>query len=1034
MSSNLSSNYIESSFSFPSQEFSSVNTFSNLGSKSEYASIKTNSDGTIVAVSSVFEQKSSDSQINASHDWGIIKVFQFDTSNNSWSQLGSDISGNTLVSYYGQFLELSCDGLTLAFTSGLRESDQHDSETQKVHVYKYNSSLSDWESKFSKDMNTTNLEFSNIKFHINGDLINFSFVPYDDNKKLTTIGIDISNNTELSPTYFELSNISSNLSGNLNDYFIEDFDHNSARYMAVVINNSSNNTLNHLFTIEYISSAWSLFHDNIINETDTNGIGRVLWNNYTIGYIIPEGGSNNNGIIKTFDTFSDSLLAIGSGITNPDVNSTKFDREFFLVRDGSTIFAKHFDSNDDFIYINVYTIVDDDWVLKKTLFDDEFQSSGDNSLLYLAVSELGYRYTGSISYSTSLETTAFIPYIVTSWFQKGNDIEGTLSYARLGSCTELSYDGNTIIIGSPDHGYGISSGGYGTSYAPGLVQIYSYDSLNNLWVQKGQDLAENKYGTTYNFNGSLVTINGDGNIVAFTYEHNTKLGIFKYNSSNSQWENKGSNTLSIDADTCKIRKIKLSSDGDNIAFLVASNSDGDGSFTYIEVYRFQESTDTWVLKYPKYNFNEDPFDLNDFHYFTYKYGFDFSGDGTHIAYGYNTSNNVGAVRLLNYSGSSWNIIGGSEITGQNTDEYFGAFVSLNNDGSILAIGNKDESTRTSCNISTHYKKTDPNNTFTLPLLGNIITIDKNSTNDEAFFNVFLSDSGNELLITNKNSNDGNSTNFNGACYLYEYKCNNWLLVNTQENQQVRERFGAGLALSGNGLVFASGSDLYDVSADVENLQDAGQVRVFHNELGEYQELSLQSSLSEQDLSNNETPGESNICFTFDTIIKTDQGYFKVCDIDKDYHTINKQKIIAVTNNVLKKVKNSKYKFTTENLIKIGRDAFSKNVPHKDLYLTWNHKIFINGKFSYPLELLLLDKKKKIRFVKYNGEKLYNILLKDYQLINANNLLIETLHPGNKIALLYKAYLNTNCNKEKYKLKKYYKENKLNSFLIKTVLV
>jgi hypothetical protein len=42
----------------------------------------------------------------------------------------------------------------------------------------------------------------------------------------------------------------------------------------------------------------------------------------------------------------------------------------------------------------------------------------------------------------------------------------------------------------------------------------------------------------------------------------------------------------------------------------------------------------------------------------------------------------------------------------------------------------------------------------------------------------------------------------------------------------------------------------------------------------------------------------------------------------------------------------------------------------------------------------------VRKVKYNQEMLYNILMEDYNIINVNNLMCETLHPNNLIAKLY----------------------------------
>ena len=48
--------------------------------------------------------------------------------------------------------------------------------------------------------------------------------------------------------------------------------------------------------------------------------------------------------------------------------------------------------------------------------------------------------------------------------------------------------------------------------------------------------------------------------------------------------------------------------------------------------------------------------------------------------------------------------------------------------------------------------------------------------------------------------------------------------------------------------------------------------------------------------------------------------------------------------------------------------------------------------------------KNVYKIKYNGEILYNILLDEHSKINVNNLMCETLHPNNVIAILYREYL------------------------------
>ena len=59
---------------------------------------------------------------------------------------------------------------------------------------------------------------------------------------------------------------------------------------------------------------------------------------------------------------------------------------------------------------------------------------------------------------------------------------------------------------------------------------------------------------------------------------------------------------------------------------------------------------------------------------------------------------------------------------------------------------------------------------------------------------------------------------------------------------------------------------------------------------------------------------------------------------------------------------------------------------------------ILGKLIPAMNLLGLNN--KIKSIKYNNEILYNVLMKDYSLIEANGVITETLHPENKVAKLY----------------------------------
>jgi len=135
----------------------------------------------------------------------------------------------------------------------------------------------------------------------------------------------------------------------------------------------------------------------------------------------------------------------------------------------------------------------------------------------------------------------------------------------------------------------------------------------------------------------------------------------------------------------------------------------------------------------------------------------------------------------------------------------------------------------------------------------------------------------------------------------------------------------------------------------------------------------------------------DICFKAGSSIETDQGLFNIEDLNPSKHTIDNQEIIAIT---------TTHPSELEYLVCIEKDAFGLNVPNKDTYLTHTHKVQYKGQLVEAMTFLLGDFNNKIYKVEYKNELLYNVLLKDYTTMNVNNLTAETLDPKNPVAQKY----------------------------------
>ena len=137
------------------------------------------------------------------------------------------------------------------------------------------------------------------------------------------------------------------------------------------------------------------------------------------------------------------------------------------------------------------------------------------------------------------------------------------------------------------------------------------------------------------------------------------------------------------------------------------------------------------------------------------------------------------------------------------------------------------------------------------------------------------------------------------------------------------------------------------------------------------------------------PTSYRICFLVNTLIQTDQGKVNIQKINTRKHTIQKQKIVAITK--------TRYE-NEESLVCFEKDSIRKNYPQRRTIISRKHKILYNNVFK---EAETFINKDTIYEIKYNGEILYNVLLEKHYSMRVHNMICETLHPENKVALFYK---------------------------------
>ena len=262
------------------------------------------------------------------------------------------------------------------------------------------------------------------------------------------------------------------------------------------------------------------------------------------------------------------------------------------------------------------------------------------------------------------------------WNRIGGDIDATGSYFdQMGYSVSLSADGSVVAIGAPfTHSVSLES--------PGYVRVYQKDSQTPLgWKKLGDDLIGiNNNDET----GSSVSLSADGTVIAIgskNYEAGTKIGrvdVYKYNG--SAWQHRGGGIVGEAQGDQSGFSVSLSADGSVVAIGAPFNDDNGNDSGHVRVYQYDGSS--WEKIAGNIN-GEAQGDQSG-------YSVSLSADGSVLAIGAinndGNGHNSGHVRVFQIPKRNPWIQQGLDIVDNDADDESGHSVSLNGDGSMLAIG------------------------------------------------------------------------------------------------------------------------------------------------------------------------------------------------------------------------------------------------------------------------------------------------------------------------------------------------------------
>ena len=268
-----------------------------------------------------------------------------------------------------------------------------------------------------------------------------------------------------------------------------------------------------------------------------------------------------------------------------------------------------------------------------------------------------------------------------TWFRVGSDINGKGIGDRFGEAVAFSSDGSRLAVGAPySDGNGLDSGS---------VRVFDWNSeaLVETWIQVGSDIIGE---ASYDNFGFSVALSSDGNRLVvgapFSDTNGTNSGHVRvFDLYDSNWIQIGVNISGEEVTDYFGFSVAISDNGVNLA-IGAPYNDGNGVDSgHVRVYSWPGSLSGWVQVGSA--LFADPAS----EYFGKSLAL--SSDGKRLAVSAplqdgGPNNSVfytGTVRVFDWDGSTW-VQAGSEIDGEDGNDYFGWSVALSSDGNRLAVG------------------------------------------------------------------------------------------------------------------------------------------------------------------------------------------------------------------------------------------------------------------------------------------------------------------------------------------------------------
>jgi hypothetical protein len=735
-------------------------------------SVSLSADGSVVAIGAL--------QTLIPENNGYVRIFKYSiidgNTDYSWTQLGSDIVGDDSNVQFGDSISLSADGTVVAIGDAL--TDERVENSGRVRVYKYH--LNDEEN--SPDWHPLGLNIEGeAEIDYSGRAVSLSA-----DGSVLAIGARYNNPVP------EQSQVKA---GHVRVY--------KYRKYRDEDNNDNDGTSKFNYTSTVVNDEQTKPIMVLESSDETNPqVGNFYW--MQLGLDI-DGDSDDHddpprapifspdyGLSLSNDGF---IVAIGNPFT--DINGVNSGHVRIYQHDPS---KTQEDGNGPIGWNRVGQDIYGESA--QDLSGTSVSLSGDGSVV--AIGAISNDGNGSNSGQVRVYQIAKR----NPWVQQGLDIDGEAASDLSGYLVSLSADGSTLAIGAPfNDGNGTESG---------HVRVYKYDG--SLWQKRGEDIDGEGEGDA----GMTVSLSADGSIVAIgagyndgdngNVENSGHVRVYEYNDHSSLWEQVGGDIDGESAHDQSGHSVSLSADGSIVAIGAPVNGGDNGLYSgHVRVYR----------RNPGWNRMGGDIDGES--------AFDFSGesvalsaDGSIVAIGAIINNRgeySGHVRVYEYNdhNSLWEQVGG-DIDGEAAGDQSGYSVSLSADGSIVAIGAKNNNG--SGEYSGHVRVYEYNDHSSLwEQIGG--DIDGEAAGDQSGYSVSLSADG-SIVAIGAPINGGDNGLDSGHVRVYKYNGSSWQKLGRDiDGEAAGDQSGNSISLSADGSVLAIGAFRNNGNGEL-----SGHVRVY----------------------------------------------------------------------------------------------------------------------------------------------------------------------------------------------------------------